>query len=1759
MIKRLLLLLLSTLFVSYTVTSQSISSNSPLCTDNSPTLELKASGGSTYVWTGPNNFTSNQQNPTISKATAVNAGTYTCMVDGKTSLTTGVKVGRFSNPVYVYSYTYGAKLNIFAYGYFDIENAPLSFIWTGPNGFSSTKISNSIGGFDKSSQGIYAVTVKDEFGCVQKASTEVKFSTPECPYNILLNASSKSGQSTNWEGTGSSSLNVCEGSEIKFIVDTTYWGKNVTIKWFKDDKVIPNATSLTYLTREVNTFYAQIYKDGCIYTTHKVKNQPTTISPYIENTLAQRNICNKGGSTILYYYNENTFFTDEPISAQWYKNGSSISNINYNGLKVTESGDYQVKVKAGQCEGFSAPVQINATDKIKAEFTFNTVGNIPSNQKYLKLCKENDSFVQINVSAEGNKKIYKNGVLWKQDIYNNDSFFITQEPGTYVLETKQGECISSDTLKLEYSTTNDMFTTRIDNLSCTTPNNFYYYINNTLPSSNEVTWFKNNSFYSSGIYLYPNSSGTYQATYSNATTGCRGKTELITINVPVTPSRQYFKIITPTTKNIIICKNQKVTRKIQINTSRSGGVWKRDGVIHDAGNSSSQTLISQTGKYWYEYNNGQCITYSDTVKVTEQDVPKFTLTQTCLKDNAVKLNVNSTSGVKYNWFQNGSILSAKDTTLTVSQGGKYIVEIYKDGCYTSSNEVNVGISVSDNHSVCKGDTLKLKTIGDVSTTYNWTGPNSFKSNLQNPIVAKTNKSVQGFYKLSATDKSGCIFTSQTLVAVNDYPAFTLPKTVTACAGSDFQFNQLISKPLTDSTETVGQYYAIAPNKNTYYNNFFLNNVTAKDAGTYNLTISGSQGNCTVKATTELVVDASDACRSISVGNLDKNSICAEQTLEIRFKTTGKFKAGTVFRAYAEEWYYSQEEGQEKTRKLILGTATKSPIKVGGFTGGRGYDIKVESEDGLITVGSQYVYTTYTSYNYIADTISGQSRNAECTSFPLKLAYNNTYTNQQWFFNGDTLKKETGKTITATKSGKYTFVGTESSGCQATFSKDVIIGKLDKPILYGDKENELNCFNESVTLKVPQYTNTKYAWRRDGVLQTETSSSINAIMAGKYTVEISKETCKATSDTIVVKQKPDKIFNLNAGTYQNNDNNKVLQTHIITNVLGNGIYKYQLFKDNQLFAEGKDNTIMIKDVGKYFFKVSKGDCEAISNVVDYKGIITTNLYQRNLSFNGNYDYSTKTVQLCDTNFVRQFYAYSNEHLRDGFVSRKLTAYRDDKPLPTFQQGLNIYPSSSVEKGSYSDYFYLHFKGVGKYYMIEEITLKDSTKLKYRYGDMTVQVSSVVNLGTKIPQNLFVCADSTVVYGDTYLTRQERPVGYTWKKDGAIFKKTNAGESPNLTIKQSGTYVLETTYKGGCIANATPVKVELNKMQVILTDVPSIEICDGTAIRLYPNIYSGYPFDTIKITYQVLKDGKEYEKGFTYKDSYHRGYSYFDFSLKDAGIYTVKTQQGKCQGTSDNLELKTIKVPNTINYADSVLFCQTQSVSLKTTDNSALSYLWERDGDFLKDATKATLNINQGGVYRALNRQGACWNYTPKVRAKVLENILPTAVISGSKDLNYADTAKVSIAFTSHSPWTFKLSDGKEYTATKSPFEVSLRPQFSTNYTLSEVKNVCGIGTVSGEANIKILILSSEPEDGINLNVFPVPTKEYLTIQLLTDKPEKMEWQLVTITGGILQSEVSVNKSNKHEASVSMKNLAEGTYFLHIQAGDKNLTRKVIKTN
>ena len=94
--------LIPTGFTNNQLLSVTIGSNSPICAGSYLNLTSIPSGGTapfTYSWTGPNGFTSTQQNPIIPNATAPNAGTYSLTVTdaaaGVTNASISVTVNAF--------------------------------------------------------------------------------------------------------------------------------------------------------------------------------------------------------------------------------------------------------------------------------------------------------------------------------------------------------------------------------------------------------------------------------------------------------------------------------------------------------------------------------------------------------------------------------------------------------------------------------------------------------------------------------------------------------------------------------------------------------------------------------------------------------------------------------------------------------------------------------------------------------------------------------------------------------------------------------------------------------------------------------------------------------------------------------------------------------------------------------------------------------------------------------------------------------------------------------------------------------------------------------------------------------------------------------------------------------------------------------------------------------------------------------------------------------------------------------------------------------------------------------------------------------------------------------------------------------------------------------------------------------------------------------------------------------------------------------
>ncbi len=138
------------------------------------------------------------------------------------------------------------------------------------------------------------------------------------------------------------------------------------------------------------------------------------------------------------------------------------------------------------------------------------------------------------------------------------------------------------------------------------------------------------------------------------------------------------------------------------------------------------------------------------------------------------LSLTATGGAFYSWAgPNGftsSIQSPTIANIPLSGIGMYTVTITNaNGCsVTNSVTVTSGstptVIIGSNSPVCAGSTLSLTASG--GATYNWSGPSSFSSALQNPTVSGMALTNAGVYQVTVTASgSSCSQTASISVLV----------------------------------------------------------------------------------------------------------------------------------------------------------------------------------------------------------------------------------------------------------------------------------------------------------------------------------------------------------------------------------------------------------------------------------------------------------------------------------------------------------------------------------------------------------------------------------------------------------------------------------------------------------------------------------------------------------------------------------------------------------------------------------------------------------------------------------------------------------------------------------------------------------------------------------------------------------------------------------------------------------------------------------
>jgi gliding motility-associated-like protein len=190
--------------------------NTNISTCEGTVVNLTSSGGTSYSWLGPNGFTSNSQNPTITNSTVTNSGTYSvvvansvgCTDTASTQLTINAAtqaVANSNSPLCA-----GQTLNLTA-------NTASSYSWAGPNGFTSSLQNPTISNLSNNNSGTYTLIVANGNGCADTTTLSISVlannpvsinsNGPLCEGQIL-NLTASAGTSYAWSGPNGFTSNL---------------------------------------------------------------------------------------------------------------------------------------------------------------------------------------------------------------------------------------------------------------------------------------------------------------------------------------------------------------------------------------------------------------------------------------------------------------------------------------------------------------------------------------------------------------------------------------------------------------------------------------------------------------------------------------------------------------------------------------------------------------------------------------------------------------------------------------------------------------------------------------------------------------------------------------------------------------------------------------------------------------------------------------------------------------------------------------------------------------------------------------------------------------------------------------------------------------------------------------------------------------------------------------------------------------------------------------------------------------------------------------------------------------------------------------------------------------------------------------------------------------------------------------------------------------------------------------------------------------
>ncbi|RFS18415.1 T9SS C-terminal target domain-containing protein [Emticicia sp. C21] len=353
----------------------------------------------------------------------------------------------------------------------------------------------------------------------------------------------------------------------------------------------------------------------------------------------------------------------------------------------------------------------------------------------------------------------------------------------------------------------------------------------------------------------------------------------------------------------------------------------------------------------------------------------------------------------------------------------------------------------------------------------------------------------------------------------------------------------------------------------------------------------------------------------------------------------------------------------------------------------------------------------------------------------------------------------------------------------------------------------------------------------------------------------------------------------------------------------------------------------------------------------------------------------------------------------------------------------------------------------------------------------------------------------------------------------------------------------------------VAITVAQPQISATGLNNTTICQGQSVKLAISVTGGLSFDS-QLSIQISDQSGQNFVDLPTQVSLFNLSAQIPADFKTGSGYRLKVVAKNSPLFSAAIgPLTIVSPPNPPSVSPVVNICQNSTPQvLKATGTNIKWYVDEFDLKSYNSLVPSTTKEGTFTYYVTQTNSNGC--ESNKARVDVNIKAVPTAILSGDNTILLGDSTALKVNITGGFPASVTLSNGKNFAISANPFVLGVKPATTTTYQLTEVKNTCGAGVVSGSARIIILEpLATEEtvKDGIRL--FPNPAREQLTVEFLSSQPATSVISLVDMSGKVLQQNVSKVNQGKQEF-IDLAPYNTGNYIVRIKVGEKIINRKVI---